>query len=1048
MQKKAEKKLTLVTRIGMSVLTAVLIFLFLLIMSMVSDIQGTARVVNYAGLVRGKTQRIIKLEDAGQPQDGMIEDVASYINGLRYGSEELNLVRLDDVDFQNKMTELDAYFSTLREEIIKVRQLGYEHTDIIDISEEFFKICDAATGLAEVYSQKKATSLNQLERVVIADIIGLILLLGVELIRALRYAAQNRVLQKKVYLDESTGLPNKNKCEEILDDVQLLQTGETVAVCVFDLNNLRTINNNLGHDKGDAYIRSFAVQLRRGVPEQWFVGRDGGDEFLAVLQGVDHARIRECLQSIRNCADEYSKVHPEMPISYAAGYALSSDFPEATLRELFSYADKNMYVDKNRAKMQEAADRQKVNLDTLDYLKAQGFDFTDCLYCDAMLDEYRILRSDSDFFLAEDGSYSGAVEQIVKELAADTDRKAMWEKLQLSSLQTALTAECSREEIAYHKEETEGGRFGKMTLLALDYTDDARLHHFVLGFDKFREQDGQESDEKLQLTRYYEQLRQSIVESGNYADALIDAADAVYTVDLTHDRLEKIFYHGIPENKQTMVPCSYNAYCEKYREYITEDTQENYRIVDSSEKLLARFDDGARQIAVEYREQTYGGQLIWLQKTVLMAHDTVYDAVTGKGYLVVHGIILFKNTSVFHQKEQEEKERLQKAVETADKENQAKTEFMNRMSHDIRTPINGIIGMLEIIRKNRKDEEKVDTCLQKVEVSTNHLLALINDVLEVNRLEAGSVELLQKPFDLEELMDEVSALVEAQILQSGLTHRRHRKNVQHTALVGSPLHLRQILLNLFSNAIKYNVPGGTIDTYATELACDGKTVTYEFKITDTGIGMRPEFVKNELFKPFTQETNDARTQYRGTGLGMTIVKGLVEKMQGSVSVESEWQKGTTFTVQLSFTVDTAKAEVETTDEEETQDDLQGMRILLVEDNELNMEIAEFYLTEARATVQKAWNGKEAVEIYTGAAAGTYDAILMDVMMPVMDGFEATRQIRQFETETGQHVCILAMTAQSASDSMSSCEAAGMDGYLAKPVKQKLLVSTLRRYTKR
>ena len=278
-------------------LTAILISLFFAALVLVGKIQGTARVVNYAGLVRGKTQRIVKLEISGTPEDALLGDMASYIEGLRFGSSELDLVRLDDADFQAKMTALSSEFDDLRNELILVRQRGYAETAIIAKSEHFFQTCDEATHLAEVYSQKRATALDFLEKVVLADIVGLLLLFGYQIFKALRYAAMNRILQRKVYLDEATSLHNKNKCEELLDAPDP-PDGNT-ALCVFDLNNLRTINNNLGHDKGDEYIRSFAEQLRLAVPSQHFVGRDGGDEFIAILYGVDWDGAQDVLRSIR-----------------------------------------------------------------------------------------------------------------------------------------------------------------------------------------------------------------------------------------------------------------------------------------------------------------------------------------------------------------------------------------------------------------------------------------------------------------------------------------------------------------------------------------------------------------------------------------------------------------------------------------------------------------------------------------------------------------------------------------------------------------------------
>lgn len=1045
MKKDKDKKLTYFLRAAMMVLTTILIVLFLVIMSMVGKIQGTARVVNYAGLVRGGTQRMVKLEISGAPQDKMYETISSYIEGLRNGSEKLNFVRLDDEDFQTKMDELEKYFDELRSEILLVREKGYENTEIIEKSEKFFQICDEAVGFAEVYSQKKATGLDHLEKIVLVDILGLVLIIATELIKVVRFAAQNKILQKKVYLDEATGLPNKNKCEEILNETEPIPVNELVAMCVFDLNNLRTINNNLGHDKGDEYIRSFAIQLREAVPEEFFAGRDGGDEFIAVLKGLDHEGVRKCLQNIRNQAAEYSRQHPEMPISYAAGYALSSDFEGSTMRELFRLADKNMYIDKNRAKMEEAAEKQRMNIRLLEEITEKGFQFTDCIYCDALLDQYYVLRASSRFFLAEDGSYSGAVEQIVQELGTDENRKSMRKKLQISYLAEQIKDKGEKLELPYQYRKEDSICRGRMTALFVNNTEDGRLHHFILGFEPFQNKNENTADERTRLNRYYEQLKQSIVENENYAEALLQTANAVYTVDLTNDKLENVYYHeaAFKVENDIQTPCSYSDYCNKRSRYVTEDTLENYRIVDSSFKLLKRFATGAKQVTVEYCE-TMGkeNKPVWLQKTVLMSRDMVYDANTDKESSVVHGIVLFKNTSDFHEKEQQEKARLQMAYEEADSENRAKTEFMNRMSHDIRTPINGIMGMVDIIRKNRDDREKVDDSLDKIQLSTRHLLELVSDVLDMSKLEAGMFEIHEDVFDMNELMDEVAALVDAQLVESGITHCKHRSNIQHTALKGSSLQLRRIMVNLLSNAIKYNKSNGTIDTYAEELSCDGTTVWYEFKIVDTGIGMSEEFIKEQLFKPFTQEKNDARTLYRGTGLGMSIVKALLDKMGGSIEVESQLGEGSTFTFRLPFKVDENAIETKKEEQSSGEQKLEGKQILLVEDNEINMEIAEFYLTDLGATVSKAWNGKEALELFEASEPESYDVILMDVMMPEMDGHEATQRIRALKRPDTQTVRIVAMTAQTSEDSIHKCLDAGMDGHIAKPINEEKILSAL------
>lgn len=1046
-KKKSKKKTSFISKTAMTVLTIILIILFFCIMSMVEKIQGTARVVNYAGLVRGKTQRIIKLEDAGEPQDTMIADINAYIDGLQNGSSELDLVRLDDRDFQDKMTELASYFEELKAEILLVREKGYENTAIIEKSETFFKICDEATGLAEAYSQRMASSLKKLEQVVVGDIIGLVFVIGMELIKAVRYAAMNRILQKKVYLDEATGLPNKNKCEEILEGSD---GGEEIsgvyAVCVFDLNNLRTINNSLGHDKGDEYIRSFAVQLRKAVPEEYFVGRNGGDEFLAILRGLNREEVEACMNHIRTQTAEYSRQHPEMPISYAGGYALSTEFEDCDIRELFRHADQNMYIDKNRAKMEEAAAERKISLEALDVVKKKGYHFSNCIYCNARQDQYRILRAVSGFFLAEDGSYTGAAEHIVQGITDEEKRKEMRRMLDLTHLKECYQKGEESVEILYEYQEGSEGEAlcrGKVTILFYDAAEDGGLHHFLMGFERFRSNEEAARNEKEQLDQYYEQMKQSIIENSHYAEALLETAEAVFAVDLTNDSLEQIFYHSEQKKFDLNIdlPCSYEKYCGECSAFVAEETLESYRIVDSSKKLLQRFENGDKQVVVEYQEADESGRRIWLQKTVLMSQDTVYDRKTKRESVVVHGMILFRDTSEFHSREEREKIQLQDAFRAADSASRAKTEFMNRMSHDVRTPINGIMGMLDIIRKNRQDEAKVDDCLDKINLSASHLLALVNDVLDMNKLESGKETIESVSFDLTHLMDDVASLVNAQITEMGITHRTHRGELTHTRLIGSPLRLRQIMLNLFSNAIKYNKPGGTIDTYAGEVSCDGTRVVYEFRITDSGIGMSSEFIEKELFHPFTQEKSGARTQYKGTGLGMSIVKELIEKMQGTIEVTSQQGVGTTYVFRLPFYIDCEGQRIQEVKTRIAGKELVRFHVLLVEDNEINMEIAEFYLTDHGATVEEAWNGREAVEKYA-ANPQKFDVILMDLMMPVMGGLEAARQIRAMELSEAKQVPIIPMTAQSSEESKEGCRAAGMNSHLTKPIEPDSLVQTI------
>ena len=1028
-------------RISIGVLVSVLVVLIVGMMFLVSGIQGTARVVNYAGLVRGQTQRLVKMEIAGQTEDEMLRDVERFIDGLRNGDKELQLVKLNDAPFQLKMEQLDSYFQTLKGEIYRVREVGYENTQIIANSEKFFEICDQATGLAEQYSQKRASSLAVLEKYITADIVCLMLLIGYELAKTLQYAAQNRALQKKVYLDETTGLPNKNRCEELLGAPGPAQSD--VGVCSFDLNNLRHINNSMGHEKGDDYIRRFADQLRLAIPAEHFVGRNGGDEFLAVTHGLDKTGIEALLEKVRQELQTYSLRRDDEPLSFAVGYALAQEKPDASMRELFNRADKRMYIQKNHAKREEANAQRRLDYQLLRRLQELGRSFSSCLYCDARQDIYRLLRGSDEFLLAAEGSYSAAVEQLALEEAAEGDRRLLRDGLRAKRLGEVLNQENRITELRYRRRGS-GTVYGRVTALYLDAGADGGLHHFLLAFESIAQE--QTEDTKKQLSQYYEQLKQSILENDSYVDAMLETTDAIYSVNLTRDQLEGNFVQREETEKSGALfidpplDGSYSSYCREYARKVTPETLESYRLTDSAEKLLRRFDAGEKQVAVEYCLRRMGKPDCWVQKTVLMMNQRVYDPADGRETSVVHGMVLLRNITVLHWREQQEHARLQAAFDEATMANRAKTEFLSRMSHDIRTPINGIMGMLEIIRRNRKDEARVDECLEKIRISSEHLLSLLNDVLDMSKLESGRMEIEHIPFDLEEVLEKTRTLAEAQVADTDITYISHLWQVRHTHLVGSPLHLRQILLNLFSNAVKYNKPHGSIETQVRELpgAKEGE-VLLSLRTADTGIGMSEEFVKNELFEPFTQERADARTRYQGTGLGMSIVRELTERMGGTIEVESRVDEGTAFTVKLPFEIDTEAAQREKKKAPAGEPGtVKGLRVLLAEDNELNMEIARFFLQELGAESVPVWNGQEALERFADSAPGEFDMILMDVMMPVMDGYEATRHIRALPRADAKTIPILAMTANAFSDDVRRSREAGMNAHLSKPLSEESL----------
>lgn len=1009
-------------RILMTALTSLLIVLILIIILMVSRIQGTARVVNYAGLVRGKTQRIIKLEDARMPQDDMIADVKGYIKGLRFGSEELDLVSLDDKAFQAKMEELDAYFDTLKQEIDLVRQVGYENTSIIEKSEIFFNLCDVATGLAESYSQRIATRLKQFETLTVIDIVILVFMILYELLKALRYAKANRELKSKIYLDEATGLPNKNKCEEILT----LEAEQNMAICVFDLNNLRIINNQQGHERGDLYINLFAKSLRKGVDENQFVGRCGGDEFIVFFKNVTKEDVKRNLENIKKECAKCS----EIPLSYAAGFAYSNDFSKLTMRELFCQADKNMYIDKNQAKIKEANHKRNLILNVIQQLKEKGFNFSDCIYCDAKADAYFTLRAGYSFFLAEDGNYSGAIEQILNELFNEDKRKDYRNVLNVDSLNKHVTKDNPIFEIPYYHQLNNTEMKGKIMAVYLDSDEYGNLHHFVLGFKMYS--DTVEMDEKKQLMRYYDQLKQSILENANYIEALMNMAQSIFSVNLTQNQIDGIYDKYMQKNKKPVLPCSYETYFKQWKSNVLEDCLGSFSIVESCQNLLDRYKAGDKHVTVEYQIKMPDDRVIWVQEMILMSEETIYDIDIQKERNIVRAIILFRNTSTFHEKEDRDKEKLQLAYQKVDLESKAKTDFMNRMSHDIRTPINGILGMMQIIRKNWGDMDKLDDSLNKMEVLTKHLNELVEDILNMSKLESDHMEIVNEPFDLKCLVEELNSLIDAEISLQNITYHNHMENVVHTHLIGDALQLRRILINLLTNAIKYNKSNGTIDMFVREMSSDDSKVTFEFEIKDTGIGMSEDYIENHLFTPFSQAKQDARTRYEGTGLGMSIVKGLVDKLGGNIDVKSEVGVGTQIKVVLTYQLDTSKNEKQDT----SKLDLKDKRILLVEDNEINMEVAEFYLNAVHANVDKAWNGLEAVE-KVKEQPNQYSLILMDIMMPKMNGDKAAKCIRKINPS----IPIVAMSAQSE----YSIDQTIMNDSISKPIDEQKLDQILSKY---
>ena len=408
-------------------------------------------------------------------------------------------------------------------------------------------------------------------------------------------------------------------------------------------------------------------------------------------------------------------------------------------------------------------------------------------------------------------------------------------------------------------------------------------------------------------------------------------------------------------------------------------------------------------------------------------------------------------TNLAHRKQEQEKDEKYKAelliaAKKAEAANEAKTEFLQRMSHDIRTPINGIRGLVNMADHYAEDMEKQTEYRTKVKEASNLLLELVNDVLDMSKLESGEIVLEEIPFNLSSISREVFVVIEQMAAEQNIRVVWEKKEITHRDFIGSPGYVKRVMMNILSNAVKYNRENGQIYISCVEIPSEQpEMTTMEFVCRDTGIGMAEEFQKH-IFEPFAQEHTGSRAKFAGTGLGMAISKKLVEEMGGTITFESEKGVGTTFVIRVPFQID-PDADKREEPKNVSEKSIKGLHVLLAEDNELNMEIAEFVLQNEGAEVTKAWNGQETVELFRKSESGEFDVILMDIMMPVLNGYEAARRIRSLDREDAKKIPIIAMTANAFTEDRIRAKEAGMDEHVAKPVDAELLIKVIHKLVK-
>ena len=422
-------------------------------------------------------------------------------------------------------------------------------------------------------------------------------------------------------------------------------------------------------------------------------------------------------------------------------------------------------------------------------------------------------------------------------------------------------------------------------------------------------------------------------------------------------------------------------------------------------------------------------------------------------YFLMFSIFWFwtYRTNLAHRKQEQEKDEKYKAelliaAKKAEAANEAKTEFLQRMSHDIRTPINGIRGLVNMADHYADDMERQTEYRTKVKEASNLLLELVNDVLDMSKLESGEIVLEEIPFNLSSISREVFVVIEQMAAEQNIRVAWEKKEITHRDFIGSPGYVKRVMMNILSNAVKYNKENGQIYVSCVEIPSEqSEMTTMEFVCRDTGIGMAEEFQKH-IFEPFAQEHTGSRAKFAGTGLGMAISRKLVEKMDGTITFESEKGVGTTFVIRVPFKID-LDADKREESKDVSEKSIKGMHVLLAEDNELNMEIAEFLLQNEGAEVTKAWNGQEIVELFRKSESGEFDVILMDIMMPIINGYEAAKRIRSLDREDAKKIPIIAMTANAFTEDRIRAKEAGMDEHVAKPIDVELLIKVIHKLVK-
>ena len=669
-------------------------------------------------------------------------------------------------------------------------------------------------------------------------------------------------------------------------------------------------------------------------------------------------------------------------------------------------------------------------------LDALSIDFDSVYFCDLVADTTQIIKEESANYdplaykILGDNTYSyshrtvGYFENFVeKESAPD-----LLEKMSAAYLMDYLSSHSHMTCRFRVKPNPTGKIYVETKIVPVDSDEGFKV---VMGFHFI-------DDIVIEQERHKAQLEQALFETrknNEIISAIARIYETIYYIDLTDHTYEKIAAGKNSSGADAENNGSVDGLLMRTLErFVAPEWQTEMKVFLDCSTLPERLRD-RDSVTAEYQRKNGS----WYRARFIIKNRDDSGAAIGA---------LFAAREITYEKQQELelKQRLKDSAEEAERANASKTDFLRRMSHDVRTPINGIRGMVEIANYYPNDLQKQKECRDKIWESTGHLLSLVNNILDMNKLESGRIDLQHKPFDLFRVLSETSAISEMQAIEHNVRFvcGENDRQIVHNRLIGSETHLKQIILNFTSNAVKYNREGGSVTLSCREVSSDENTAAFEFLCDDTGIGMSEEFQKH-AFDPFAQEEkDDVRTRYAGSGLGLSIAKQLVELMGGTIELRSNSGTGTSVRFTLSFDIDKEPQESGSY-QPLTGLRMEGVHALLAEDNELNAEIAEFLLDKYGISVTRAENGERAVEIFRESQPGSINVIFMDVMMPVMGGLEATRAIRSLDRADAKTIPIFAMTANAFTDDIQRSYDAGMNEHLTKPLQENEIIAALHKY---